>query len=692
MSNFLYIFFFFSLISIINSQFPEDLPFPNDNDCEKFGALFLKSYIYNEPFLPEFSDAERLIKYSGSGLDDLGDYWACKQLNYSSYFILSANLGMMSQSMGICIYKKCDLNYINNSLKNLLINILHMNNTDLIKVVNPDEELEKLKKDNKIGGIITFSILIGITSLCFYASYSKKKEIQMFNLQKNAKTIFSVRNANETYEHLRVFDGVRFFSAAWIAYGHLCVFPMSFTRNMMGIMFIAQKWNFAFLAGAYYAVDVFFFLSGFLFYFGSVKYFNKDIQRIKLIIFGFINRWLRLFPFLLFTCLGITYILPFFSNGPNYSNVNSFNAHCKKNWWHNFLYINNLIHYGQNDGMCATQTWYLGCDMQFFVVSILIVFLFNKSNLLRQLSFGFIFLGSTVLQMYLCIKHHYAYNEFGGNGRRRNGGGDDDDGGNFFLDFYISPYARVPAYIIGIYFSMLFMETPLYRKDYPKKKEEKKVVIRNSIDNINSARDTLLNSEAEDLNNDIIENLEKKSDENIIYRINVYIQENDWAAYTVMVVALIMLNFSFWTSVISAHTTLTNVENALFNTFNKYLFITGMGLVFHLTFLGRFKFIKYLLTFKVMTTVSRSTYGIYMIHVYFMFMFFASYNNYYYITMVDYALLAMGIYFFTWLISFILGIILESPVIGISKKLFRNEDGKKQEKKNLENTILIKNN
>ena len=93
-----------------------------------------------------------------------------------------------------------------------------------------------------------------------------------------------------------------------------------------------------------------------------------------------------------------------------------------------------------------------------------------------------------------------------------------------------------------------------------------------------------------------------------------------------------------------------------------------------------------------MTTVSRSTYGIYMIHVYFMFMFFASYNNYYYITMVDYALLAMGIYFFTWLISFILGIILESPVIGISKKLFRNEDGKKQEKKNLENTILIKNN
>ena len=116
---------------------------------------------------------------------------------------------------------------------------------------------------------------------------------------------------------------------------------------------------------------------------------------------------------------------------------------------------------------------------------------------------------------------------------------------------------------------MLFMETPLYRKDYPKKKEEKKVVIRNSIDNINSARDTLLNSEAEDLNNDIIENLEKKSDENIIYRINVYIQENDWAAYTVMVVALIMLNFSFWTSVISAHTTLTNVENALFNIFRK---------------------------------------------------------------------------------------------------------------------------
>jgi hypothetical protein len=61
-------------------------------------------------------------------------------------------------------------------------------------------------------------------------------------------------------------------------------------------------------------------------------------------------------------------------------------------------------------------------------------------------------------------------------------------------------------------------------------------------------------------------------------------------------------------------------------------------------------------------------------------MFFAGYNNFYYFTMIDYAFLSLGVYFFTWLLCFCLGIVIESPVIGISKKLFRSEEGKKDSK------------
>ena len=79
--------------------------FPEDEQCEKMGSLLINHIIEKTPLPDNLSDSFKLVKYSGSGLNDLGDYYACKKLNYASYFTISVSLNGMSpleyrQSLG----------------------------------------------------------------------------------------------------------------------------------------------------------------------------------------------------------------------------------------------------------------------------------------------------------------------------------------------------------------------------------------------------------------------------------------------------------------------------------------------------------------------------------------------------------------------------------------------------------------
>ncbi|XP_019645931.1 PREDICTED: O-acyltransferase like protein-like [Branchiostoma belcheri] len=47
---------------------------------------------------------------------------------------------------------------------------------------------------------------------------------------------------------------------------------------------------------------------------------------------------------------------------------------CAKNWWYNFLYINNFLDMATGKE-CMVWTWYLANDMQFFVISVPIIWI-----------------------------------------------------------------------------------------------------------------------------------------------------------------------------------------------------------------------------------------------------------------------------------------------------------------------------
>lgn len=48
---------------------------------------------------------------------------------------------------------------------------------------------------------------------------------------------------------------------------------------------------------------------------------------------------------------------------------------CSKYWWRNILYIHNLF---SMDDMCVNWSWSMACEMQFFILSSILLFIYAK--------------------------------------------------------------------------------------------------------------------------------------------------------------------------------------------------------------------------------------------------------------------------------------------------------------------------
>lgn len=674
--NFLFIFnkvWFLLVITSFGGVLLENnttIPFPGDDKCEKMGSLLLKHILEKTPLPDYLSDSYKLLKYSGSGLNDLGDYYACKTLPYSNYYTISIFMNSMSQSIGICYLKECSKDYIQNSLYRLYD---YLNKTsplpiqkEQIYVIDTDQELEKQRDPYWIGFYIVITITVLTLIVCLVGTFGKNKILESFNFVKNLKTIFSVHNQNEVFAHLRIFDGIRFLSAGWVVFGHTMYIPLLFgARNALEIYYQVKEWYFPFITSAYFSVDVFFYLSGFLFNFTVQKYFNKSIPRLKILLVSIVLRYFRLLPFLLVGVFGFIYVMPFFSDTPNMITYIASNKGCVNNFWHNLLYINNLVKYGSDENsklMCSGHFWYLACDMQFFIASIIVVVFLNNQKLIRNIIFLVTLVGAIAFQIYLVYKNSYQYNDM----IHPNG-----SEAFFFYDFYVKPYSRIVPYILGLFFCELLLETDLYKNEYQKKDYHE---IPKKEDD--STKDKVADSSID------IDNSQKTSDENKknsiskIYKFNKYIQNNNWFAIFLLIFSLILINVFFWTSSISNFNELSIFWSAFFNAFGKVLFILGLGTIVHLTFLDKFTFIRTLLTFRIESVISRSSYGIYVIHFFFIEFFTYGYENFYYTQFHDLCFLALGLFLFSWILSLFIGLLFESPVIVISKKLLRGGEKK----------------
>lgn len=274
-----------------------------------------------------------------------------------------------------------------------------------------------------------------------------------FSLLKNTRVLL---NTVAPKDSIRSINGIRAISMTWVLLGHVYFFGiLTPPDNIVGTLKINERFTYQAIANAYVSVDSFFFLSGFLVAYITLKKMDRVGGTLNYLAF-ILHRFIRLTPSYLFAIFIQTSLYPFIVNSPDglLVRAGAKNDMCHKYWWTNLLYINNFYPWEMYDE-CLGWAWYLANDMQFYIISPLFLIIMYKFHLKGAvISIGFSVLLFTIISALIVglkdlpvlISVAWLPNT-PANVRARVG--------DFGDDFYSKPYTRINPYLIGLFFGFI---------------------------------------------------------------------------------------------------------------------------------------------------------------------------------------------------------------------------------------------
>ena len=242
---------------------------------------------------------------------------------------------------------------------------------------------------------------------------------------------------------LAAIHGIRFLSMTWVILGHMYVFGIADMANPVDVLDTLSHWTQDAVSNALVSVDTFFTLSGLLTSYMTVREMRKrGSWKINWGMFYFHRFW-RLTPPYMLTLLFALGFSQYFGSGATWSNSQPYDkVNCERYWWGNLLYVNNLI---STQKMCFGHSWYLSNDMQFYILSplMLVPLYFRKSAGLFVCS---LFLLTTwVTTISLSVKHSWPANFFSANITA-----EPKNIGSFGADYYMKPWCRIGPFVVGV--------------------------------------------------------------------------------------------------------------------------------------------------------------------------------------------------------------------------------------------------
>ncbi|XP_045479765.1 O-acyltransferase like protein-like isoform X1 [Harmonia axyridis] len=237
--------------------------------------------------------------------------------------------------------------------------------------------------------------------------------IKAFSVLHNGQKLVEISRDNP--DQIQCIHGLRFFSMLWVIAGHTFaseeILPLFNVKD-------AKEWRShlyaQYILAGPYAVDTFFFLSGFLLAYGYMKQMKgvratKQIMAIPLMI---LHRYLRLTPAVAAMFFVSISFLKSLGNGPIWvESVESVNKPCTDYWWRFFFYLQNY-----SSAICYTQTWYLSADMQMFIAAPIVLIpaaIYFRKNLywvIASLVGLIVFcVGLTITILYTVDNYNYPY-------------------------------------------------------------------------------------------------------------------------------------------------------------------------------------------------------------------------------------------------------------------------------------------
>ncbi|KAH8234259.1 hypothetical protein KR038_004891 [Drosophila bunnanda] len=262
--------------------------------------------------------------------------------------------------------------------------------------------------------------------------------VSCFDVADNWRRISAMRE-NRSGE-IPIMNGLRSLCAIWILIFHV-VWYMYFTvHNKTVLISYAEKAAFQYVSTAPLLVDVFFTISGFL----QTYNFLRNTKQLDAVrrnglagnakLFGklLFHRYLRLGPLYLVVMGSVDLAFAYIGDVSVFHINERFDELCTEHWWRNLLFIQNLFDHRE---MCANWSWSLACDMQFFLLANLVLFIYARHPKAAK-AVTLAGLVATITWSYgIGINHKF---EFSFDATYATG-----------TQIYTSPFVRILPYIVG---------------------------------------------------------------------------------------------------------------------------------------------------------------------------------------------------------------------------------------------------
>ena len=268
-------------------------------------------------------------------------------------------------------------------------------------------------------------------------------------------------------------NGLRVMSMFWVILCHTHYWViLNGAENVSDVKSVLSRFTFQAIGNAFFSVDSFFFLSGLLVAYLTMRHMKRKNGRFPIVTY-YLHRYLRLTPTYAFVLFFSWLLMMHLGDGPTYPiaawEQSTSYQNCKKYWWTNLLYINNFYPWKMNDE-CIGWTWYLANDMQFYIFSPIILiplyFLFPIGLVICiiVLVVSFVLSGTLAgvydLQANQFASVAYNYTPI-----------DNSTTTTYTNLLYIKPWHRVAPYIVG-----LILGYVLYRLRLPTSKRHINII------------------------------------------------------------------------------------------------------------------------------------------------------------------------------------------------------------------------
>eukprot|EP00037_Helgoeca_nana_P021848 m.221096 g.221096 ORF g.221096 m.221096 type:complete len:725 (+) comp25799_c0_seq4:2324-4498(+) len=249
------------------------------------------------------------------------------------------------------------------------------------------------------------------------------------------------RSTNRTLSGL---DGLRSLSMMWIILAHTQLVALSLgTDNQDAESLMSKTLPQQFTLGSSLAIDIFFFLSGMLTTFTLLQRMRKNGKNKFPAPIFILLRYLRLTPLYAYILLMYGTVVVHLGEGPVWFRLEREAANCRTQWWTNLVYVNNFVPHEFHQ-TCMPWSWYLACDMQYFITGLFILTVYLRWRPVG-LFLTVALVGVGVGSGYWLLSENTSAQD----------------------NYFDKPYTRVTPFAIGILLGILFVDRDLVRVRVP---------------------------------------------------------------------------------------------------------------------------------------------------------------------------------------------------------------------------------